>query len=126
MWLSELESAYNEVVEYKLPEIQGLHTHYTLTTAIVNINSSFSHDWDRQLLRFIEEDSRKPKFRDMVQELRELICLRVSRQPLLARCRVFAISFQGVNSNSNPVTKLPCLCDGTHLFANCDYLIPEC
>ena len=125
-WLSELESAYNEAIEYKLPEIQGLHAHYTLIAVIVDIDSSFLHDWDRQLLRFMEEDPRKPKFRDIVQELRELTRLRVSRQPLSARHRAFAASFQGVDSNSNPVTKPPCLYSGTHLFTNCGYLIPEC
>ena len=77
--MSELESAYDEAVEYKLPEVQGLHAHYALTAATVDIDSSFSHDWDCQLLRFTEEDPRKPKFRDMVQELRELTRLRVSR-----------------------------------------------
>jgi hypothetical protein len=124
-WLLELESAYDEAVEYKLPEVQGLHAHYALTAATVDIDSSFSHDWDRQLLRFTEEDPRKPKFRDMVQELRELTRLRASRQPLSARHGAFAASFQGVDSNGNPVTKPPCLYGGTHLFANCGYLIPE-
>jgi hypothetical protein len=74
----------------------------------------------------MEEDPRKPKFRDMVQELRELTRLRASRQPLSARHGAFAASFQGVDSNGNPVMKPPCLYGGTHLFANCGYLIPEC
>jgi len=43
-WLLELESAYNEVIEYKLPEIQRLHAHYTLITTTIDIDSSFSHD----------------------------------------------------------------------------------
>ena len=123
-WLSELESAYDEAVEYKLPEVQGLHAHYALTAATVDIDSSFSHDWDRQLLRFTEEDPRKPKFRDMVQELRELTRFRVSRQPLSARHGAFAASFQGVDSNGNPVTK-KCLYGEAHRYTACNYLIPE-
>jgi hypothetical protein len=46
-WLSELESAYDEAVEFKLPEVQGLHAHYALITATQEIDPSFSHDWDR-------------------------------------------------------------------------------
>jgi len=124
-WLSELESAYDEAVEYKLPKVQGLHAHYALTTATVDIDPSFSHDWDRQLLRFTEDDPRKPSFRDMVQELRELKRLQASRQPISARHGAFAASFQGVDSNGNPVTK-KCLYGEAHRYAACNYLILEC
>jgi hypothetical protein len=44
MWLLELESAYNEVVEYKLLEVQGLNAHYTLTSITVEFDPSFLHD----------------------------------------------------------------------------------
>ena len=43
-WLLELESAYNEAVEYKLPEVQGLYAHYALITVTVDIDSSFLYD----------------------------------------------------------------------------------
>jgi hypothetical protein len=43
-WLSELESAYNEAIEYKLPEVQGLNAHYALTSITVEFNPSFSYD----------------------------------------------------------------------------------
>jgi hypothetical protein len=123
-WLSELETAYDEAVEYKLPEVQGLHAHYALTAATVDIDSSFSHDWDRQLLRFTEEDPLRPRFRDMVQELRELKRLQASRQPSSARHGAFAASLQDLDSNGKPV-KRKCLCDEFHLYRTCPYLIPE-
>jgi hypothetical protein len=43
-WLSELELAYDEVVEFKLPEVQELHAHYALTTATQEIDLSFLYD----------------------------------------------------------------------------------
>jgi hypothetical protein len=44
MWLSELESAYDEVVKFKLPEVQGLYAYYALIIAMQEIDPSFSHD----------------------------------------------------------------------------------
>jgi hypothetical protein len=44
IWLLKLESVYNEVIEYKLPEVQGLHAHYALIAAIINIDFNFSYD----------------------------------------------------------------------------------
>jgi hypothetical protein len=44
MWLSKLESAYNEAIEYKLPEVQGLNAYYTFISIIVEFDLSFSHD----------------------------------------------------------------------------------
>jgi hypothetical protein len=46
MWLSELETAYNEAVEYKLPEVQRLNAHYILMSTTMKFNPSFSYDWD--------------------------------------------------------------------------------
>jgi hypothetical protein len=44
MWLSELESAYDEAVKFKLPEVQRLYAYYALITATQEIDLSFSYD----------------------------------------------------------------------------------
>jgi hypothetical protein len=44
MWLSELESAYDKAVEFKLPEVQGLYAYYALIAATQEIDLSFLYD----------------------------------------------------------------------------------
>jgi hypothetical protein len=43
-WIHELKLAYNKAVEYNLPEVQGLHAHYALMAAIIEIAFKFSHN----------------------------------------------------------------------------------
>jgi hypothetical protein len=43
-WLLELELAYNEAIEYKLLEVQGLNAHYAFMFIIVEFDLSFSYN----------------------------------------------------------------------------------
>jgi hypothetical protein len=65
-WIYELELAYNKAVEYNLLEVQGLHAHYALTAATVEIAASFSYNWDRQLIKTTKNDLNKLSFREMI------------------------------------------------------------
>jgi hypothetical protein len=123
-WIHELELAYDKAVEYKLPEVQGLHAHYALTAATIEIATSFSYDWDRQLIKTTENDLNKPSFKEMIQELRELKRLADSRLPAQARHGAFPASFQGMDPEGNPIV-LWCICGEQHRYAACNYLIPE-
>ena len=77
-WLYDLESAYDEAVDFDLPEVKGLHPHFALTSASLEIDSSFANDWDRKLLKVDQKGLNKPDFREMVKELRDLRRLRES------------------------------------------------
>jgi hypothetical protein len=43
-WLQDLETAYNEAVKLKLPEVLGLHPHYTFTEATAELEPNFSYE----------------------------------------------------------------------------------
>jgi hypothetical protein len=39
-----LESAYDEVVDFDLPEVKGLYPHFALTSASLKIDLSFTNN----------------------------------------------------------------------------------
>jgi len=123
-WLHDLESAYDEAVDFDLPEVKGLHPHFALTSASLEIDSSFANDWDRKLLKIDEKGPNKPDFREMVKELRDLRRLRESRTSPAPRHGAFQATFQGMDSEGTP-TQHPCLCGTLHKLSTCYYIIPE-
>ena len=122
--MGDLESAYDEAVEFELPEVQGLHPHYALTMAVKDIAPSFSYDWNKVLIKHTSADANSISFQGMIKEFRDLRRLNESQAAPRARHGAFAASFQGQNADGSPKV-YKCICAEEHRYARCLYLIPE-
>jgi len=123
-WVGDLESAYDEAVEFELPEVQGLHPHYALTMAVKDIAPSFSYDWNKVLIKHTSADANSISFQGMIKEFRDLRRLNESQAAPRARHGAFAASFQGQNADGSPKV-YKCIYAEEHRYARCLYLIPE-